>query len=141
MDPTAVVSVKRLPSSMNKRVFEIFIDDNRKMGVYNDETVNIDVEAGKHTIEVKGFGKSSGKVPFSVEHENTVNFECGYNGKQAMVFIFVFTFSILIGGLLFSHFAPDNLRSYTRYLCAGLGLIIYLLADRPGRFVFVSPAK
>ena len=62
------------------RKYKIFVDDKEIASIGRGQTLKLDVEPGKHTLQLKIDWESSNKVEF----DSPVKFECG-NGNSKMM--------------------------------------------------------
>lgn len=140
MEETASVIVKRIPSSMTKSEFDVFVDDKRRLAVLADqEQIVLPVTPGHHRIQVLGAGVvKSPELRFSVEGDESTTFECGYNGMRLLLFIAGLIFAISAVDVVYN--MADGAIPIEKWVVKPfLWIGYFILASRPGAILFLKP--
>jgi len=79
---TLTVTHKAIGAEVRRRPYDIVVDGQRVGSVEMNDTIEIAVEAGRHTVQVRSGRKSSRAEVFDAAEGDTVAFRC--TGKRLL---------------------------------------------------------
>lgn len=82
MSATLTVTHKAIGAEVRRRPYDIVVDGQRVGSVEMNDTIEIAVEAGRHTVQVRSGRKSSRAEVFDAAEGDTVAFRC--TGKRLL---------------------------------------------------------
>ncbi len=91
MSATLKVTHKTIGVEVRRGPYEVVVDGNRAGSVELNETVDIPVEPGRHTVQVRSGRNSSRTKTFEVAEGETASFRC--SGKSILP-IFLLSFVV-----------------------------------------------
>jgi hypothetical protein len=91
MSATLKVTHKAVGAEVRRDAYDVVVDGERAGSVDMNDTLELPVEAGRHTVQVRDGRKSSSAEAFDVEDNATVTFRC--TGKR---FLPIFLASFLV---------------------------------------------
>ena len=94
MSATLRVTHKAIGAEVRRGTYDVLVDGERAGSVEMDETVEISVEPGRHTLQVRSGRNSSGTKTFDASEGEVSAFRC--TGKR---FLPLFLASFLIPSL------------------------------------------
>ena len=96
MDKTAKIKVTRKANYMGfLRSFKVYVDDKKVATIGNGQEVEFELAPGQHRIDVLGSLWAKTKIiDFDVKPGETLNFECGVEGKYLYPFFIIVMISL-----------------------------------------------
>ncbi len=91
MSATLKVTRKTVGMEVRRGTFDVLVDGERVGSVALHDTIEMPVEAGRHTLQVRGGRNSSRTQTFDATEDRVVAFRCG--GKRALP-IFLMSFVV-----------------------------------------------
>jgi hypothetical protein len=82
MSATLKVTRKTIGAEVRRRAYDVFVDGERVGSVALHDTLEMPVEAGSHTLQVRDRRNSSGIQTFDAADDRVIAFRCG--GKRAL---------------------------------------------------------
>jgi hypothetical protein len=82
MPATLEVSRKTIGVEVRRGTYDVFVDGERVGSVALHDTFEMSVEAGRHTLQVRGGRNSSRAQTFDAAEDGRVAFRCG--GKRPL---------------------------------------------------------
>lgn len=82
MGATLTVTHKAIGAEVRRSPYDIVVDGQRVGSVEMNDTIEITVEAGRHTVQVRSGRKSSRAEVFDAAEGDTVAFRC--TGKRLL---------------------------------------------------------
>lgn len=71
------------------REYTVFVDGQQKAKIGNDDTVQIGVMPGSHTVQMRIDWCRSPEVPFTIEHGGIARMECRPNAKPLLALLYI----------------------------------------------------
>jgi hypothetical protein len=94
MSATLKLTHKAIGAEVRRGPYEVVVDGERIGSVEMNDTIEIPVEPGRHTLQIRDGRKSSGTEPFDAAEGEVVSFRC--TGKR---FLPIFLASFIVPGL------------------------------------------
>jgi hypothetical protein len=94
MSATLELTHKAIGAEVRRDAYEVVVDGERVGSVEMSDTIEIPVEPGRHTLQVRNGRKSSGTETFDAAEGEFVAFRC--TGKR---FLPIFLASFIVPGL------------------------------------------
>lgn len=144
MEETASVKITRIASKFTNRKFDVYLDDNRRVGILNGETTTMQTTPGRHTLSVRSVSWiKSEEITFNADESASTDFECGYYGKRLVLFIIgmvVVLFAVDIIFILVTANMParDSLSPYRWMIKIVMWLLYFMLVSRPGIMIYLK---
>ena len=91
MSATLKVTHKALGAEVRRDAYDVLVDGVRAGSVEMNDTIELSVDPGRHTVQVRDGRKSSSTEAFDAEDQATVAFRC--TGKR---FLPIFLASFLV---------------------------------------------
>ena len=91
MSGTLKITHKAVGAEVRRGTYDIFLDGKRSGSVKMNETIELPVEPGRHTLQVRDGRKSSSTETFDAAEDDSVAFRC--TGKR---FLPIFLASFVI---------------------------------------------
>ena len=89
MSATLELTHKAIGAEVRRNPYDVFLDGRQVGSVKMNDTIDIPVEPGRHTVQVRDGRKSSSAEPFDAAESQTVAFRA--TGKR-FVLIFLVSF-------------------------------------------------
>ncbi len=94
MSATLKLTHKAIGAEVRRHPYDILVDGQGAGSVKMNETVELPIEPGRHTLQVRDGRKSSGTETFDAAEGETVAFRC--TGKR---FVLLFLLSFVVPSL------------------------------------------
>ena len=94
MPATLKLTHKAIGAEVRRGTFDVFVDAERVGSVEMNKTIEISIEPGRHTLQIRSGHKSSGTRTFEAAEGETVAYRC--TGKR---FLPIFLASFIVPSL------------------------------------------